>query len=71
MERTNLQRNTLIGLAASLGLSITKLVAGVVGRSSALVADAIESLADTVGSVLVWQALRVADRPPDEKHPYG
>lgn len=71
MERRNLQRNTIIGLVASLGLAVTKLVAGVVGMSTALVADAVESLADTVGSLLVWQALRVAERPPDEKHPYG
>lgn len=48
-----------------------KLLAGIFGHSSALVADAVESLADTVGSILVWQAVRVAARPPDPRHPYG
>ncbi|HMO92351.1 MAG TPA: cation diffusion facilitator family transporter [Pirellulaceae bacterium] len=71
MTRQNLQQNTLIGLVASLLLAAIKLAAGIFGRSSALVADAIESLADTIGSVLVWQALRVAARPPDPSHPYG
>ncbi len=71
MSELDLKRNTLVGLLASLGLAGIKLVAGVVGNSSALVADAVESLADTVGSIVVWQSLRMADRPPDEKHPYG
>jgi cation diffusion facilitator family transporter len=66
-----LQRNTIIGLVASVLLAAGKLVAGILGQSSALIADAIESLADTVGSVIVWHALRMAEKPPDEKHPYG
>lgn len=71
MSKSALQRNTIIGLVASLCLVVVKLLAGVFGRSSALVADAVESLADTLGSILVWQALRVAARPPDASHPYG
>ena len=66
-----LQRNTLIGLLASLALAGGKLVAGFLGHSSALVADGVESIADAVGSVIVWQALRVSARPPDQAHPYG
>ena len=71
MSQSALQRNTVIGFFASILLAVVKLAAGVWGLSSALVADAVESLADTVGSVLVWQALRVASKPPDKNHPYG
>jgi cation diffusion facilitator family transporter len=71
VSRQELQRNTIIGFIASLLLSIVKLAAGVLGRSSALVADAVESFADTLGSMLVWQALRVASKPADDDHPYG
>jgi cation diffusion facilitator family transporter len=71
MSVDTLQRNTVIGLAASLGLSAGKLLAGVIGHSSALMADAVESLADTIGSIVVWHGLRVAGRPSDEDHPYG
>jgi cation diffusion facilitator family transporter len=71
MPVRTLQRNTVIGLAASLVLSGGKFIAGVLGHSSALVADGVESFADTVGSIIVWQGLRVANRPADEKHPYG
>lgn len=71
MSRQKLQKNTIIGFVVSLLLSIVKLAAGIFGRSSALVADAVESFADTLGSMLVWQALRVASKPADEDHPYG
>jgi cation diffusion facilitator family transporter len=71
MAKQVLQQNTLIGLVASLVLAMIKLVAGFTGRSSALIADAVESIADTIGSILVWHALRVAARPPDLRHPYG
>lgn len=71
MSTARLQRNTLIGFAASILLAAGKFVAGVVGYSSALIADAVESLADTVGSIVVWHAIRVSAKPPDEDHPYG
>lgn len=71
MTSSPLQRNTIIGLVTSLGLAGGKLLAGLWGNSSALVADAVESLADTIGSLLVWQALRVSSKPPDATHPYG
>ena len=66
-----LQKNAIIGLGVSVALAGCKLVAGVVGHSSALVADAVESLADSIGSIIVWKALRVAERTPDVQHPYG
>ena len=52
-------------------LAAAKLVAGVAGASSALIADAVESSADVVGSFVVWGGLRVAAIPADEEHPYG
>lgn len=71
MPAPSLERNTLIGLVASIALAAGKLIAGIVGHSSALIADAVESFADTIGSIVVWRALRVADKPPDDTHPYG
>lgn len=71
MGASRLVRNTIVGLVASVALAVGKLLAGVVGHSSALIADAVESLADTIGSLVVWRGLRVADRPADPDHPYG
>ena len=52
-------------------LAVTKLVAGVVGNSYALIADAVESTADILSSLIVWSGLRVAGRAPDEDYPFG
>ncbi|MGE5179733.1 MAG: cation diffusion facilitator family transporter [Bacteroidota bacterium] len=64
-------RSSLIGLGVNLTLATGKLVAGLVGTSYALIADAIESLGDVVGSLIVWRGLQIASRPPDHNHPYG
>jgi cation diffusion facilitator family transporter len=52
-------------------LAFTKITVGIVGRSSALVADGIESAADIFSSAIVWLGFRISDRPPDRTHPYG
>jgi cation diffusion facilitator family transporter len=64
-------RATFLGLAANGILTTAKFVAGILGHSYALIADAVESLADIVSSVIVWRGLRLAAEPADEDHPYG
>jgi cation diffusion facilitator family transporter len=64
-------RATLLGLALNTLLAVAKFVAGIFGNSHALVADAVESLADIFSSVVVWRGLVVAAEPADEDHPYG
>ena len=64
-------RATLIGLSANTVLTSAKLLAGIFGHSHALVADAVESLADIFSSLIVWRGLVVAAAPADEDHPYG
>lgn len=63
--------STVIGIVVNIILAATKGVAGVVGNSYALIADAVESTLDIFSSLVVWGGLRVAAIPPDEKHPYG
>lgn len=70
-DRVRSQRLALWGLLANIALALVKLVAGLVGHSYALVADAIESLADIGGSVVIWGGLHVSSRPASIKHPYG
>jgi len=64
-------RATFLGLAANAALTAAKFVAGILGHSHALVADAVESLADVFSSIVVWRGLVVAATPADEDHPYG
>lgn len=59
------------GLAVNGVLALIKLVAGVVGHSYALVADAVESLADLFSGVVVWSGVRIAAREADADHPFG
>ena len=64
-------RLSIIGLMLNIGLATIKLLAGLLGHSYALVADAVESMTDIFGSVVVWSGLKIAAVPPDEQHPYG
>ena len=52
-------------------LAAGKLAGGILGHSQALVADAVESFADIISSLIVWRGLVVAAKPPDDDHPYG
>ena len=65
------KRAATAGILVNTALSVLKLVAGVAGHAYALVADAIESLADVVSSSIVLRGLQVAGRDPDEQHPFG
>jgi cation diffusion facilitator family transporter len=62
---------TFLGMAVNAVLSAAKFTAGVLGHSHALIADAVESSADILSSIVVWRALVVAAEPADRDHPYG
>jgi cation diffusion facilitator family transporter len=59
------------GIIVNAVLAMVKLIAGLLGNSYALIADAVESLTDIFGSAIVWSGLTIATAPPDEDHPYG
>ena len=64
-------RVTLWGAVSNLLLSAVKLIAGIVGRSSAMVADAVHSLSDLVTDVVVIVMVRLSARGRDKDHDYG
>lgn len=64
-------RATVVGMLVNGVLALAKGAAGILGNSYALIADAIESAADVVTSLIVTVALRMAGRPADQNHPYG
>jgi cation diffusion facilitator family transporter len=55
----------------NLGLAVYKLIVGLIGGSAALVADAMHSFADVIGSTGILVATRVSAREPDARYPYG
>ena len=64
-------RTTFLGLATNAMFAAAKMLAGIFGHSHALIADAVESMADVFSSLVVWRGVVVAEAPADEDHPYG
>ena len=62
---------TAVGTVVNIALTIFKFVAGFVGRSSALVADAVHSLSDLVTDAIVFIFVKAASKPIDRDHEYG
>lgn len=62
---------TWIGIIINILLTVLKFIGGIVSGSRALVADAAHSASDVVSSVVILFAVKIADKPPDEEHPYG
>jgi cation diffusion facilitator family transporter len=65
------RRVTWIGLFINLGLISFKIMAGILGQSEALIADAMHSVSDFVSDTLVLVGLKISERPIDDTHPYG
>lgn len=64
-------RVTLWGTVANVALVVFKFVAGVVGNSAAMVADAVHSLSDFLTDIIVLVFVRISAKPQDESHDYG
>lgn len=61
----------VIGVLGNIILTVIKAIAGIVGGSSAMVADAIHSASDIIASAIVYVSLRIAKKPADDDHPFG
>ncbi len=61
----------VLALGANVGVGVLKLVAGLLTGSSAMLAEAAHSVADTATEVLLLTALRRSARPADRFHPFG
>ena len=66
-----IQKVTLVGSAGNMGLFAFKLIAGILGHSSAMVADAVHSLSDFITDVIVLVFVSLSAKPQDESHDYG
>ena len=61
----------LVAVGANATIAVVKGVAGAVSGSSALLAEAAHSVADTSNQILLLVSIGLGDRPPDEEHPFG
>lgn len=62
---------TWVGIIVNIFLTIIKVIGGILSGSRALLADALHSASDIVGSAVILFAVRISNKPPDEEHPYG
>jgi cation diffusion facilitator family transporter len=62
---------TLVGGVVNVVLLLFKFVAGIVGHSAAMVADAVHSLSDFVTDVIVLVFVHISSKPKDKSHDYG
>jgi cation diffusion facilitator family transporter len=65
------RRTVIVAGAANVLVGLVKLVAGIMSGSSAMLAEAAHSAADTLDQVFLLTSLRQADRPADRVHPFG
>ena len=62
---------TLVGSVGNAALLAFKFVAGIVGHSSAMIADAVHSLSDFLTDIVVLIFVGISSKPQDETHDYG
>lgn len=70
-RQKTITRVTLAGSIVNLLLTAFKFVAGVVGHSSAMVADAAHSLSDLISDIIVIIFVKLSAKPQDTDHDYG
>ncbi len=70
-EKTIFNRLSRIGIFGNVLLAAFKLLAGIFGRSGAMVSDAVHSLSDVFATLIAWIGVRLSRQEEDAEHPYG
>ncbi len=71
IRTTQIYRVTLLGMFVNMLLFVFKLVAGIVGRSGAMIADAVHSASDFATDIVVLAFVRISAKPRDDDHDWG
>lgn len=66
-----IKRLSRIGIFGNIFLTVFKLIAGILGKSSAMVSDAVHSFSDVFATVIAYIGVKISGKSADEKHPYG
>jgi cation diffusion facilitator family transporter len=62
---------TLVSIVGNVLLSIIKIIAGIIGNSSAMIADGIHSVSDIFTSVIAFLGVKFSAKEEDDDHQYG
>lgn len=64
-------RVTMVGTVGNLLLVVFKFIAGIIGRSDAMIADAVHSLSDFATDIIVLIFVKISAKPQDKDHDFG
>lgn len=64
-------RVSFITIIINVVLSLLKLIAGIIGNSTAMISDAIHSASDVISTLVVIIGVYISRKKPDRKHQYG
>lgn len=70
-RKREIYKVTLVGSAGNAALLTFKFIAGILGNSSAMIADAVHSMSDFVTDILVLVFVSISAKPQDQSHDYG
>ena len=70
-EKKIVNRLSRVGIIGNVLLAAFKLLAGIFGKSGAMVSDAVHSLSDVFATFIAWIGVRLSKRKEDAEHPYG
>ncbi|MBR4520304.1 MAG: cation transporter [Paludibacteraceae bacterium] len=70
-RQQDIYRITIVGSIVNVLLTVLKFIAGVLGASAAMIADAVHSLSDLLTDFVVLLFVKLSSRPADTDHPYG
>lgn len=62
---------TLMGSVVNVVLLVFKFIAGILGGSAAMIADAVHSLSDFMTDIVVLLFVKISSKPEDKDHDYG
>ena len=63
--------SSVVGIICNVFLFTAKLAIGILMNSLAVMADAFNNLSDAASSVISFMSVKIAQKPADEKHPFG
>ena len=69
--KNKLIRVSIITLIVNIFLSVIKVIAGIIGKSTAMISDGIHSFSDIISTVIVIIGLKLSNKKADKLHQYG
>ena len=70
-ERRIIRKLSRVGILGNILLASFKLFAGIIGKSGAMVSDAVHSLSDVFATVVAYFGVLLSRQEEDARHPYG